>query len=272
MINLKITPDDRKFTYVALSIGAGMFVLAILISVLYCGFFLNSSCPTPDASMGMGALIGAITTALFFYFIDKPAKEFLSKFAKSRTEKDLLWLWLVTFVFFITAFSLIIPLSYCGLTFGDASCPPSDASIWMGAVIGVMTTALFFFLISRRFKSVLEELGKLYIARTCVLNLMDIFGKEHGKGRIKKSEKNRKYFQNILKEEYLDRFNITNGLIFEIHKKAINHKKETNSDHNHEECDDCKEIMTLIKDFNKVEKNIIEGNDEIERLDWMDRK
>jgi len=126
------------------------------------------------------------------------------------------------------------------------------------------------FSISRRFKTVLEELGKLYIARTCVLNLMDIFGKEHGKGRIK-SEQNRKYFQDILKEEYLDRFNIKSGIIYQIYKKAINHKEKTNPNHNHENCNDCKEIITLIKEFNSKEKNIIEGDKKVEKLDWINR-
>ena len=98
---------------------------------------------------------------------------------------------------------------------------------------------------------------------------MDIFGKEHGKGRIKKSEQNRKYFQDILKAEYLDRFNITSGIINQIYEKAVNHKEKTNPDHNHDDCDDCKEIMALIREFNANEKNMIEGDNKVEKLDWM---
>lgn len=272
MIHLKFTSEDRKYAYTALIIGVGILILAINLSVSYCGFSFGSvSCPTPDVSMGIGALVGGVTIAFFFYFIDKPAKDFLAKFSKSSTGKDILWIWLTAFVFFITAFALILSVSYCSFSFGDASCPTPDVSILMGAVVGVMTTALFFFLISRRFKTVLEELGKLYIARTCVLNLMDIFGNEHGKGRIKKSEQNRKYFQRILKEEYLDRFNITDGIIFQIYENAVNHEKETNQDHNHGDCDDCKEIMALIKKFNSQEKNIIEGDKEVEKYDWINR-
>ena len=271
MIRLKLTSEDRKYAYMTLVMGIGMFILSITLTVSYCGFiFGDASCPTPDVSMGIGALIGAITTALFFYFIDKPAKDFLAKFAKSSTKKDRLWVWLTAFVFLITSFALLLPVSYCGFIFGDASCPTPDVSMGIGALIGVITTAIFFFLISRRFKSVLEELGKLYIARTCVLNLMDIFGKEHGKGRIKKSEHNRKYFQEVLKEQYLDRFNITEGIVYQIYEKAINHNEKTTSEHNHDECDDCKEIMILIRDFNSKEKNIIEGDKEVEKLEWMD--
>ena len=32
---------------------------------------------------------------------------------------------------------------------------------------------------------------------------MDIFGEEDGEGRIKKTQNNREYFQNVLKEDYL---------------------------------------------------------------------
>jgi len=178
-------------------------------------------------------------------------------------------MWLTAFVFFITSFAYLASVSYCGFSFGDLSCPAPDASIGIGALIGVVTTALFFFLISKRFKTVLEELGKLYIARTCVLNLMDIFGKEHGKGRITKSEKNKNYFLKILKEDYLDRFNITDGIIYQIYQEVINHKEKTTSDHNHNNCKQCKKIMDLIKEFNSKEKNIIEGNDEVEKIQWM---
>ncbi|MCH9658675.1 hypothetical protein K0U27_08320 [archaeon] len=269
---MRLAPEDKKYAYVTLIIGLGMFVLAILLSVSYCDFtFGNTSCPTPDASMGIGASIGAVTTALFFYFIDKPAKDYLAKFSKSFAQKDMLLIWLAAFVFFITSFALILPVSYCGFIFGDISCPAPDASIWMGAIVGVITTALFFFLISRRFNTVLEELGKLYIARTCVLNLMDIFGKENGKGRIKKSEHNRKYFQNVLKKDYLDRFNITSGIVYQIYEKATSHKDNTSNDHNSDDCNDCKEIMVLIKKFNSTEKNIIEDDSVIEKIDWMNR-
>ena len=269
---MKLTFEDKRFAYVTLAIGIGMFAVSMTLSASFCGFSLDdASCPTPDISMGIGTMIGAVTTALFFYLIDKPAKDFLERFSISSTKKGPLWPRLTGFVFAITSFALVLSASFCGFSLGDASCPTSETSIGMGAIIGVATTAIFFFLISRRFKNTLEELGKLYIARTCVFNLMDIFGREHGKGRIKKSEHNRQYFQRILKEEYLDRFKITSGLIYRIYEKAVNHKEKTNPEHDHKECEDCKEIMALIKEFNSKEKNLIEGDKEVERLEWMGR-
>jgi len=69
----------------------------------------------------------------------------------------------------------------------------------------------------------------------------------------------------------VDRFNITSGIVHQIYEKAINHEEETNQNHNHENCDDCKEIMSLIKKFNSEEKNTIEGDDKVEKLDWINR-
>ena len=36
--------------------------------------------------------------------------------------------------------------------------------------------------------------------------------------------------------------------------------ENTDKDHDDEDCNDCKEIMVLIKEFNSTEKNIIEGD------------
>lgn len=256
---------------VALSIGIGVLILAVIISGSICGFILGTdSCPPPDVSIGIGSLMGAITTALFFYFIDKPAKDFVTKFVKPSVGKIPLGMWLTVFVLSVTAISLVISTLTCGSAFDNFSCPPPDVEIWIGAIIGVLTTALFFFMINRRVKTVLEQLGKLYIARTCVLNLMDIFGKENGKGRIKKSEKNRQYFLKVLKEDYIDRFSISNSLILDIYQTAKDHKL-VETDHNHVNCTDCNQIMKLIKQFNEEEKNIIEGDKEVEKIDWINK-
>ena len=262
--------EERKFAYTTLSVGGVMVVLAILLSLTSCGFrYSDPSCPTPNSSVLIGAGIGAVTTAIFFYLIDRPIKSILKKYGESYTGKYHILALLIAFVAIISALAFIISLTYCGFRYSDPSCPTPDAQIWIGAVTGVLTTAIFFFLISRRLNSTLERLGKLYVARTCVLNLMDIFGKEHGKGRIKKSEKNRTYFQEILKNDYLDTFGITTGTIRDIYDMAIGHKEMVDHDHDHTICPSCQNIMKVIKKFNEEEKNLIEEN--ADKLDWINR-
>ena len=270
---MKLIAIKINFVYKAIAVGVAMVILSIMLSLTYCDFrFGDTSCPAPDASVWIGAVIGAITTAMFFYVIDKPVRTILKKFDKSSTEKVQIGILSVAFVAIIFALAFILSITYCAVIFGNVSCPTPDAQIWMGAVVGVATTALFFYFISKRFKCVLEELGKLYIARTCILNLVDIFGKEHGKGRIKKSETNRQYFLKILDKDYIKTFDIKEGTtVKQIYDKAYDHK-EIDQNHDHNTCDSCKDIMKLIKKFDIEEENIIVKNlPKAEKFDWINR-
>ena len=178
-----------KYYFRAIIVGIGITSLAIISSSAFCGFsFGDVSCPSPEASVWLGAFVGAVTTALFFYLIDNYSKKILEKFDKEPMEKNQILKWLIGFVVTIFVLSIISSRTYCGFSFGNASCPIQEVQIWLGAFVGAVTSALFFFLIGKNTTYALEKLGKLYVARTCVLNLRDIFGIENGKGRIKKTE------------------------------------------------------------------------------------
>jgi hypothetical protein len=156
----------------------------------------------------------------------------------------------------------VVPTIYCSL---DPECPSPLSSTWLGAIFGAFATALFFIMITKHVSSALEELRKLYVARTCVMNLIDIFGKKDGEGRIRKDEHNRQHFLRRLNELYLKRYDIKNETINNIYVKADAHQPIT-SDHDHS-CPLCREIMDLIKAFNSGLTKTIE--DGAHTRDWM---
>ena len=140
--------------------------------------------------------------------------------------------------------------------------------MWLGAVFGAIATALFFMMINMHVNSALEELGKIYVARTCVLNLIDLFGKKDGEGRIRKDEHNRELFLTRLKTLYIVQYNIKDELINNIyHTAKYKHEKPIEPSHDHATCDDCIQIMKLIKEFNKSFSNNIERG--AHTRDWM---
>jgi hypothetical protein len=253
----------------ALFAGGCIIGVSIFLSGLYCGFdFGAESCPTPDVEILLGAALGALTTALFFMLIDRPVKLTLERVGKLPHNKDRIVVWLAVFGAMIIATAITLPILYCSLQIRNGLCLTPDASVWLGAFMGVLTTALFFFLINRRFKPTLQKLGELYVARTCILNLMDIFGQSKDKGRIKKSEYNRTYFLDILKNDYIKLHRIEGTLVNQIHDLARSHE-EIVEDHDHTACQKCKDIMAMIRKFNAEQVNTIQEN--AQNLDWINR-
>ncbi|MDE1769005.1 MAG: hypothetical protein KGI28_00445 [Thaumarchaeota archaeon] len=263
----KISDDLIRDIPRTLCIVGGVVILSIFLSASDCRFNLTDPlCPTTNAQIWLGAVIGSLTAALFFILIDNPIKITLKRLVGQSSKVYNIVIWLIVFVAIISGLSFILPTLYCGSNLADPSCPTPNASVWLVALIGSLTTALFFFMISRRFTSALDELelslkelGKLYTARTCILNLIDIFGKtaDDKSARMKKSEKNRLYFLGILKKNYIDRFNVGDKIILQIYKEGSEHEPIT-EDHDHTACDGCKNMMKLIKEFNIATPNTIE--------------
>jgi hypothetical protein len=250
---------------------AGVSVIAIALIALFilyasCNFSLESdeSCPTPTPSVWIGTFLGALTISFFFFFIERRVRSTLEGLGhpKGATSRWII-IWALAFVIGITLLSYIVSSGFCNL---NSDCPTPLWSVWLGAVFGAVATALFFIMINIHVSSALEELGKLYVARTCVLNLIDIFGKKDGEGRIKKDEHNRQLFLTRLDKLYIKEYKVRGELINTIHDKAKEHEPIV-SDHDHTACDDCKDIMGLIKQFNSSFVNSVEKD--AHKRDWM---
>ena len=101
-----------------------------------------------------------------------------------------------------------------------------------------------------------------------LLGIIDLFGKKDGEGRIRKDEHNRELFLTRLKTLYIDQYNIKDELINNIyHTAKYKHEKPIEPSHDHATCDDCIQIMKLIKEFNKSFSNNIERG--AHTRDWM---
>ena len=164
-------------------IGIGIVFFSKVFSAGLCGWdftFNEESCPSSEAGVWLGALIGAISTGIFFLIIDLEAKNLFKKFDRRPVSKQKMYLWTIVFIAIILVIGLAFSRGYCLVVYGDFTCPAQEAQIWLGGLLGVVTAALFFFLIGNDISSSLEKLGKVYIVRTCILNMWDLYGKENG--------------------------------------------------------------------------------------------
>ena len=114
----------------------------------------------------------------------------------------------------------------------------NNVSLLVGLVTGVAISAVFFF-IQNKIQRDVAFLTELYVARTCMFNLSDIFsGKSH---KIDPTDEQRKKYLKTLKEDYIEKFHVKNNDVVQILKLASDHKiPET--DHQREICPDCKHL------------------------------
>ena len=120
----------------------------------------------------------------------------------------------------------------------------SNLAIIIG-LLGSLVISLLFFRMERKqneIKSMINEVlikyGKAYALRTCLFNLQELFSKETRK--LEKDDENRKYFVKMLKDEYIDKFDITDSKINKIYSLVINHP-QINESHNPDACNTCKD-------------------------------
>jgi len=109
-----------------------------------------------------------------------------------------------------------------------------NLSILIGAIIGSLTTAIFFVFVElgqkkldERIKTVLERYARAYIVRTCFLNLKDIFtgekdSKEFKEFNLLPDDKTLRRFVTKLDDEYIKRFE-AEPAVKEIYHLASHH-------------------------------------------------
>jgi hypothetical protein len=185
----------------------------------------------------------------------------------------------VTLIAFLTLFLLCRPES----PLGNICNIPDAVGVILSVIFGAITTALFYAMIEWRQakfekeqKNLKEELSRtlmdyarLYVVRTCLFNLKDIFAPPPiGRRKIKPSEHNRLHFLGILNERYLLKFEIREGdPVKAIYEKAIKHRID--DDHNFGDCKSCNEIAGEISHYLSIDGNPFEGGAEMEETDTL---
>ena len=127
----------------------------------------------------------------------------------------------------------------------EAACQASNnISLLIGLVVGVIISWIFFYIQNKMQKDI-SYLTELYVVRTCMFNLFDVFsGKDH---KIKPTEENRQRFVKKLEEDYIKKFGIRKSEVIEIFKLAKNHEIP-NTDHQ-KDCPECKDLADKIQKF-----------------------
>ena len=202
--------------------------------------------------------------------LDNPIADCMVRLTKS-------WVLRVALVSLATVFllSFLVLNVYCGDFAFGASCEQatSNFSIYITAAIGVIIALLFFALEREQAKlqKGIEFLTELYVARTCMLNLLDVFAGESHK--IEPNEKNRQEFLRKLKEHYIQRFDVKQHEVLEIRDLTEAHGQipeeppttpgncqtcgqplKIRAQHQ-QGCDLCKELVVKIKKFLKDNPN-----------------
>jgi len=219
----------------------------------------------------VGAFLGAATAALFFFMVarrvtlmsrrseidqgddDERASRFHDRISTIGRS--------AAFVAGITGVAFLFVYSICPSNFPFANgCEVSvNTSIWVGAFLGAVTTALFFYLIEKRVSTALEDYARAYIVRTCFFNLKDVFApnKVRGERRLIPNEVNRQYFLKILNEQYLLEFDAKEGdIVRDIYRLASNHGEIVEDAHDYEKCPVCRNDEGLVRQLKRyLDKN-----------------
>ena len=128
--------------------------------------------------------------------------------------------------------------------FGAACQATNNISLLIGLVAGVIISWIFFYIQNKMQKDI-SYLTELYVVRTCMFNLYDVFsGKSH---KIQPNDENRKRFVKKLEEDYIKKFGIKKNEVIEICKLAKNHELQ-NTDHQ-KDCPECKNLSNKIQKF-----------------------
>jgi len=153
---------------------------------------------------------------------------------------------------------------------GDICVNLPDFEIFVGVVIGTVTTALFFFYIERgqeklknEFQDFLQLHTKAYVVRTVMLNLKDVFtGEKFDRDDMEPLDDTRKKFLKALDEKYIQKFEIKDDdeikIVYNIaksHDPWEGHHPKWNKDNGKTTCPYCDKHF-LIGKINKVIENL----------------
>jgi len=148
-----------------------------------------------------------------------------------------------------------------------------DFELLVGITFGVITTAVFFVFIELHQQKLqkdleaakeqlesqnkqlesqnkqleinnkkLEDIFKTYAARTALISLKVIFG--GGDERAPANDETREKYLSILKNEYIDKYSDSKDSVKNVYDLAKKH--ELKSNHNHKDCNECKELTDII--------------------------
>jgi hypothetical protein len=275
--------ENQKVMIVFIIIGIAVLTKLFLASQCNWEFsFDHETCPTPISSIWIGAIIGTVYTGAFFLLIEysnqKKIKA-LESLGKSKISKQRLILVVGLYIIGISLAGYVTSNGFCIVNTFGSFCPTEESEILLDVSLGISSTIIFFLWFNKHLDKGYDELAKMYLVRTCMLNFLDIFNNKNGEGRIFKTEQNRLYFLKILKDVYLAKFTPkkNESIVYDTMRMIEKHGPIF-PEHDHLKCEgenSCGKITEKLLEFIKNPENVnpIEKSDDIDKNNnWMKKK